>query len=219
MELKSFEIKDSLVDMDERTFAGYAATWDLDSTNDIIHQGAFAKSIKEAFPSKRIKVLWQHDQPLGMPLDMYEDSKGLFVKGKVSKTRLGDEALELMRDGVVDRMSIGFMIPKGKSDYDEQGVRHIKEVKLIEFSPVTFPANENALITGVKSMTERLLIAKSQGVKITEIAQLAEMLDELKALLIDSEPSDKDTHDDEQPLIEMLNDIKSLSQFAVNRLY
>lgn len=181
---KNLEFKSQTVDMDARTFEGYAATWDLDSVGDIIRPGAFQKSIQEAFPKKRIKMLWQHSQPLGMPLEMREDTIGLYVKGKVSKTILGDEALELMRDEVVDRMSIGFMIPQGKSAYNEQGQRIISEVKLMEFSPVTFPANEHAAITGVKNLTALL----EGGDNIKNSAQLAHALAELKALVTQLEP-------------------------------
>jgi len=162
MELKSIEFKADNVNIEERTFEGYASTWDLDKIDDVIHQGAFAKSIQEAFPKGKIKVLWEHSKPLGMPLEMREDAKGLYVKAKVSKTKLGDEALELMRDGVVSTMSIGFSIPKDKSYIDEKGVRHITEVKLFEFSPVTFPCNDEAIITRVKSL---LNITKSQKLK------------------------------------------------------
>ena len=42
----------------------------------------------------------QHAQPIGIPVEMREDAKGLWVKVRVSKTALGDEALELMRDSV-----------------------------------------------------------------------------------------------------------------------
>src|SRR5699024_5429610 len=110
MELKADELKESNVNTAERTFEGYASTWDKDKGGDIIVPGAFKKYINEAFPKGRIKVLWQHDQALGMPTEMAEDTKGLYVKARVSKTRLGDEALELMADGVIDRMSIGYMI-------------------------------------------------------------------------------------------------------------
>jgi len=216
MELKSYEIKESAVDIDARTFEGYASTFDEDQTGDVIHQGAFLKSITEAFPAGRIKVLWQHSEPLGMPLEMKEDSYGLYVKGKVSKTRLGDEALELMRDGVIDRMSIGFSIPKGKSDYDENGVRHIREVKLMEFSPVTFPANEAAIITGVKSIRAAI----DQGAKIEDVRELINALDDLKALIACTEPS-LDTPADDQPpeLAELASTAFSLGDFARNRLY
>ena len=215
MELKSYEIKESSVDLDERTFQGYASTWDEDQTGDVIHQGAFLKSITEAFPAKRIKVLWQHSEPLGMPIEMREDGYGLYVKGKVSKTRLGDEALELMRDGVIDRMSIGFSIPKGKSDYDENGVRHIREVKLMEFSPVTFPANEAAMITGVKSLQEAI----AHGAKIQDVQELVKALDDLKALIASMEPQSTPVEDQPPELAELQILALSLGDFARNRLY
>jgi uncharacterized protein len=214
MELKSYEMKESNVDMDARTFEGYASTWDKDQVGDIIHRGAFLKSITEAFPAKRIKVLYQHNEPLGMPLDMREDSYGLYVKGKCSKTRLGDEALELMRDGVIDRMSIGFMIPQGKSDYDEEGIRHIREVKLMEFSPVTFPANEAAIITGVKSIEQALEFAQ-----VSDYPALIKRLDNLKALIEQKQPPSTVSPVEPPALDEVADLIKSLSSFARNRLY
>ena len=214
MELKSYELKDSYVDMDERTFKGYASTWDEDKVGDVIHQGSFIKSINEAFPAKRIKVLWQHSEPLGMPTEMYEDNIGLYVKGKVSKTRLGDEALELMRDGVVDRMSIGFMIPQGKADYDEDGVRHIREVKLMEFSPVTFPANEAAIITGVKNIEQALEYAQ-----VSDYPALIKRLDNLKALIEQKQPQSTATENQPPELDEVADLIKSLSSYARNRVY
>lgn len=215
MEFKSTVLKEGTIDMSSRTFEGYAATWDEDQVGDIIHPGAFKKSILEGLPSNRIKVLWQHDQPLGMPQQMSEDDIGLKVKGRISRTRLGDEALELMRDGVIDRMSIGFSIPVNKSFYDENGRRNITEVKLFEFSPVTFPANESAVITSVKSLSEQLLIAKSKGLVINDSAELAQMLTELKALLQVNEPL-KDTRINEaEPLVtECKGILDNLGDFA-----
>lgn len=179
MEYKTLQMKESAVDIDERTFGGYASTWDLDQGMDQIHPGAFKKSIAEAFPAGRIKVLWQHRDPIGMPVEMREDKKGLFVKARVSKTALGDEALELMRDGVVDSMSIGFMIPDGRSDEDENGVRHIREVKLMEFSPVTFPMNEAAIITGVKQIEQAI----RNGGRCDNPGELLEAIKSLQALV------------------------------------
>lgn len=181
---KSFVIKQDNVNLEERTFEGYAATWDKDLVDDIIYPGAFTKSIQEAFPAGKIKILWQHYEPLGMPLEMKEDSYGLFVKGKVSKTRLGDEALELMKDGVVSSMSIGFNIPVSKSEIDEDGVRHIREVKLKEFSPVTFPANEAAVITGVKDIENAL----DNGVTIDNPDAIIKVLRNIKAKCNPLEP-------------------------------
>jgi uncharacterized protein len=222
METKALKFDDSVVSMEERTFKGYASTFgNVDEVGDIIESGAFTKTISERGPngSKQIKILWQHEMPLGMPIHMEEDSKGLYVEGKISKTRLGDEALELMRDGVVDRMSIGFSIPGGKTEYDAQmGVRKIKEVKLFEFSPVTFPANELAVVTGVKNLEGMLALAKGGYVLQEEsLAKLREAYAQLKALL-EGEP--QSTHNQE-PLLdpELIQSIKELQTFASNRLF
>lgn len=153
--IKALEFK-AAVDVEARTFEGYASTFgNVDQVGDIITPGAFAKTIQERFPKGDIKILWQHYEPLGMPIEIREDERGLYVKGRISKTALGDDALELMRDGVVNRMSIGITIVK--ADYDDQtGNRIIREVKLWEFSPVTFPANEQAVITAVKHLSGML---------------------------------------------------------------
>lgn len=203
------EFKASSVDMGERTIEGYASTWDKDKIDDIIHRGAFQKSINEAFPKGKIKVLWQHFQPLGMPIEMYEDSKGLFVKAKISKTVLGDEALELMRDGVVNQMSIGYSIPQNKSYYDENtGVRHITEVKLHEFSPVTFPCNDEAVITSVKSMIEsNSNISQDLKNSLTE---------SIETLNVSGEPiEDNSNTQDEQKQLEQDEIKKELLNFSL----
>lgn len=215
MEFKSIELKETAIDMSARTIEGYAATWDLDLANDIINKGAFTKTIDESFKNGRVKMLWQHDQPLGMPTEMLEDDRGLYVKGKISRTQLGDEAIELMRDRVVDRMSIGFSIPQNKSGFTDEGVRIISEVKLFEFSPVTFPANEAAHILAVKSLHEQLIICKSKGINPRDKKEFTHMLSELKALIKTEEPiaitlqKDKPLYDD------TISVIKSLSALAL----
>lgn len=173
-----------------RTFEGYASTFgNIDSDNDIIMPGAFSKTIKEAFPANKIKVLWNHDwnQVIGKPSDMAEDSKGLHVRAQVSNTQKGNDILELMADGVIDRMSIGFWVPQGKKSVNKKGNTEIFEAALMEFSPVTFPANEQAAITSVsKSMRDMLEYAKGD---ISEVVK-QELLQELEAIksLLSNQP-------------------------------
>ncbi|MCK4957744.1 MAG: HK97 family phage prohead protease [Planctomycetes bacterium] len=201
MHLKSLEFKADAVSIKDRTFTGYASTWDVDYGGDLIVKGAFAKTLKEA--GSRVKVLWQHYEPIGVPTHMEEDTKGLLVTAKVSKTRLGDEALELLADKVIDRMSIGYRIPEGKSEYNSDGVRVIKELQLLEFSLVTFPMNDAAIVTGVK--TVRDMLSCKNRIDPAELKQLNDMVDELNALL-HREPS-KGTRGGRQPQ----NDIAALS--------
>lgn len=223
MEYKALKFDDSHVNIENRTFMGYASTFgNVDEVGDVIEKGAFKKSIRERGPkgSNQIKVLWQHNEPLGIPLEMYEDEKGLYVEGRVSKTRLGDEALELMKDGVVDKMSIGFSVPKGKMMWDDQNnTRKIKEVKLFEFSPVTFPANEQASITGMKSLEGKLALLKD-GVELKEeeLEELRQLYANLDALL-KSEPRSTPATPEPQDPEELLQSFKSLREFASTRLY
>jgi HK97 family phage prohead protease len=199
-----FEIKKD--DIAGRVFSGYASTFDVDLGGDIITQGAFKKTIEGR--QQAVKILWQHNEPIGKSMRLYEDSIGLFVEGKVSKTRLGDEAIELMRDRVVDQMSIGFSIPAGKSEMSEEGLRIIREVKLYEFSPVTFPMNENAIITSVKNMKDAIALGK---VEQKDLKELSELLTDIKTLLSTEPP--KSTQPLNQPSeLEML--AKALDNFG-----
>lgn len=149
-----FEIKG--VDLEKGEFTGYAAIFDnIDLGNDLIERGAFTKTLQEN--GHRIKICWQHDtkEPIGKPIELREDSTGLFVKGKVSQTTRGRDALILMRDGVVTEFSIGYDSVKYKFNGP---VRHLKEVKLWEISPVTFAMNPSAGIIAVKAMNETELL-------------------------------------------------------------
>lgn len=148
----AFELK--AVNTAEGTFEGYASVFgNVDSYRDVIEHGAFTKTLKEF--GHRVKVLWQHDPwtPIGRPVEMQEDDKGLYVKSKISDTNAGRDALTLLRDGVINELSIGYTSIKETWE-KETGLRRIQELKLWEFSPVTWAANDLAVITGVKSLDE-----------------------------------------------------------------
>ena len=144
-----FEVKE--IDEEEGTFTGYAATFSSkpDSYGDVIDPGAFTKTLKDG--RKRIKVLWQHSpmEPIGKPVEISEDEKGLLIKGKLSLgVQRAREILALMKDDVINEMSIGYETIK--QEYKD-GVRHLKEIRLYDTSPVTFAANPEAVIVGVKA--------------------------------------------------------------------
>jgi len=153
MERKTFKFELKEVDEEEGTFTGYAATFSKtpDSYGDIIDKGAFAKTLKERF--NRIKILWNHFilEPIGKPLEMTEDDKGLYVKGKLSLgVQRAKEVLCLMKDGVITELSIGYDPMK---ETWKEGIRHLQEIRLWDFSPVTFAANPEAVVVSVKKAT------------------------------------------------------------------
>jgi HK97 family phage prohead protease len=95
-----------------------------------------------------IKLLWQHDssKPIGVWRDIHEDSKGLFVRGHIiASTQCGFEALELLKAGAIDGLSIGYWIVK--SHKSNNGVRYLTEIDLREISLVTFPMLPEARIS------------------------------------------------------------------------
>lgn len=168
----------------KRTFSGYASKFgNVDLHNDIIEKGAFTKTISERKPKNMIKVLWQHIDPIGMPDVIEETDEGLYVEGKISKTQKGDEAIELMRDGVVDGMSIGYDVIKDDVD-QEKGVRLLKELKLYEVSIVTWGANPEASITNVKHLQALNDIFKSDDIR--SLGEIKTLLDKMNNRL-DSE--------------------------------
>lgn len=133
------------------TFEGYASTFgNVDNGFDVVLPGAFTKSLQDR-PAGRVKMLWQHDpaQPIGVWQHVAEDAKGLYVKGRILRdVQKGAEAYALMKEGVIDSMSIGYRTLE--SDYTNAGIRQLKELGLMEISLVTFPMNDQATVTTVK---------------------------------------------------------------------
>lgn len=114
-------------------------------------RGSFARTIAER--TGRIKFLGQHNRgtmPLGVPTLLREDAAGLYAELRVSKTAAGDEALELIRDGALDGLSIGFRPIRDHWSADRSAVER-REVRLDEISAVAFPAYAGALVTAVRS--------------------------------------------------------------------
>lgn len=189
-------------DMNENTFEGYASYFNnKDAYSDIVVKNAFKKTIVEN--RKRIKVLWQHNvyEPIGLPEHMEEDSKGLFVKARIVETDVGKKAMTLLREGVINEMSIGYRVVK--EEYDrEQKTRMLKELKLMEFSLVTFGANDKARVTNVKF--ENLLDELKDGEIRLDRKKIEETIKVLEALLVTDEPSN-DTQKEQKSQI--INDI------------
>lgn len=155
MEQKTFEFKLTATDPEGRTIEGYAAVFgNKDLGGDVIHPGAFTKTLAER--GGKVRLLWQHNpgEPLGKLLEVREDPAGLFIKAVISDTMRGRDALALLRDGAIGGMSIGYdAIPGGtdfSKDADGNSVRNLREIKLWECSLVTFPMNEQAGVTALK---------------------------------------------------------------------
>ncbi|MFV0801025.1 HK97 family phage prohead protease [Brucella sp. MAB-22] len=135
------------------SFSGYASVFGLpDLGNDVIERGAFARSLAKGGVSG-VRMLWQHDasEPIGVWTAIREDARGLYVEGRLAKgVARARDALELMRGGGLDGLSIGFRTVKARKDA-RTGLRHIIEADLWEISVVTFPMLPQARVSSVKA--------------------------------------------------------------------
>lgn len=135
------------------TFSGYASLFgEIDLGKDAVERGAFARSLRTRGASG-IRMLFQHDpaQPIGKWLSIAEDRRGLAVRGRLSAgTARGREVLELMRDGALDGLSIGYRTLRARREAGS-GTRRILEADLWEISVVTFPMLPGARVAQVKA--------------------------------------------------------------------
>ena len=140
---------------DGSLLVGYAAVFGEDTVIDSwegkfierVAPGAFRKTLKER--GDQVKVLFNHgmdpqigDKPLGKPSVMREDEKGLYVEVPLDDTSYNADIKALLRSGALDGMSFRMTVLEDKWDQPEAGLpeRTIKQIRLYEFGPVTFPA-------------------------------------------------------------------------------
>jgi len=143
----------ALTDIDaEGSFCGYASLFgSVDLGKDIVERGAFAKSLRQR-GAGGVRMLFQHDPnlPIGAWDEIREDDRGLFVKGHLAMgAKKAIEVRELMREGALDGLSIGFRTVRARTEAGT-GVRRILEADLWEISVVTFPMLAGARVAEIK---------------------------------------------------------------------
>lgn len=134
-------------------FEGYASVFNnVDLGDDIILPGAFTKV--KTTRSGRLKLALFHDlTKLVGSAAFTQDDHGLFLKGQINlNVSYARDAYELMKDGTLDSMSIGFnTILAAYEERSGRTIRVIKEAELWEGSIVPFGMNPEAQVTSVKS--------------------------------------------------------------------
>jgi Escherichia/Staphylococcus phage prohead protease len=109
--------------------------------------GAFAGADPTQVP---LLAVHDHDSlPIGRALSLTDGPTGLDAELRVSKTALGDEVLELVRDGAATGLSVGF-VPVEDRWVTRSKVERVK-AKLMEISITAFPAYEDARIMAMRS--------------------------------------------------------------------
>lgn len=165
---------------EDGTFVGIASVYgNTDLQGDVVDKGAFAKSLTER--GNEVPILWQHDPRTPIGLGTLTDTpKGLQIAGKLSLgTEKGRDAYELLKDGVIKGLSIGYDVVKQKF---QNGARHLQELALFEVSAVTFPANEEALVGSVKHAGAKGM-DESEAAELIQYQAVAAVIDQAEASL------------------------------------
>lgn len=217
-----------------RTVEGFAAIFgNVDSGGDIVHKGAFKKTLQEN--RKRFRHLWMHN-PFEVPTAAIKDisevgkgdlpkevkeaypeaTGGLYVAREYLETPKGDEILTAIRAGAINEMSFGYDVVKFDfGTMEDKPVRNLKELILYDTSDVTW--GMNAATVASKSDTELQMIntwieslqADTKAGRVLSASNLQKLKDALAVLsdiLLSAEPSTSD------------EDVKSLTEQIFQRL-
>jgi hypothetical protein len=187
------------IDGDDWEVSGYVSIFNnVDLGKDMVIPGAFTKSLKSG---RKVRFLYSHDPRavLGVPKELKEDTKGLFGRFKITKTRLGEETHMLLKDGAIDSFSFGYQA--SDYTYNDNDVRELKSIELYEASLVSMPMNPAAIVTDFK---EYLTIASKTS---TITAELVNLLNDLRGLTDKNRPLSENKR---QELMELLETFSGL---------
>ena len=135
-------------DKPSRSISGVAVTYDETA---VVNDGTKVRFLQGSLPvtGRDPKLYMQHDsnQIVGKVVERVDTPQGMMFTAKISATRLGDEALTLANDGVIDAVSVG--VTPTKFSYDEEGVMIVESATWSELSLVSEGAFSGAVITEV----------------------------------------------------------------------
>lgn len=174
--------------------------------------GAFAKTIAEN--RSDMKVLFQHgmdpqigDKPLGAIQELREDEQGPYYEvalldapyvrndilpGLVAGLYGASFRFKVMREEFADK------VKESKHNPEALPERTIKEARLFEFGPVTFPAYASAT-AGVRSLTDEYIFDRLR----TKPDRLRELIASVQAPSDDAEPvlTSPERREDDVPVV------------------
>jgi len=168
------QVKD--IDSEERSVTAVISTDVVDRDNEVlVPKGADIESF-----TKNPVIPWSHntlEPPIGKALWIKKNRNRLTAKVKFAATQKAEEVWQLFKQGFLKAFSVGF-IPKEGHEPTPDEVRKKPEWanarfifdkwELLEFSPVTVPANPEALATAVKSADITLSDELKEELKIED---------------------------------------------------
>ena len=144
----TFSVDAATEDGPKRTITGIALPYNTQAT---VSGGQVVSFLPGSLPTegKAPKLYMSHNasQAIGLVTERTDDDEAMYFTAKVSTTALGDEALILAADGVLDSVSVG--VNPTKFSFNDDGVMIVEAADWMELSLVPQPAFSGATITDV----------------------------------------------------------------------
>jgi len=162
--------------MPRRTLAGLALPYNVEATVSDGTKVMFLPGSLNA-GGKMPKLYLGHDstQAVGLVTAMVDTPGGMMYEARISETSLGNEALVLAADGVLDAVSVG--VNPTKFSYDENGTMVIAEASWQELSLVPFGAFAGASVDRVAAsihQEETEVVLNSEQEPVEEIKEMSQ---------------------------------------------
>lgn len=168
IETRSFEVR---LDADTREVVGLAVPYGQVADIGGMYREQFVPGAIRSVED--VKLFWQHSEPIGKILEGRDTEAGFEIRAMISDTPRGQEAYTLLRDGVINKFSVGFMAVEQTRDGDlvTRTLVDLKEVSL-----VSFPAFAGASVSEVREeSTVAEVVADSIQTKETNMSENMEL--------------------------------------------
>ena len=145
---------------DNGKISGYFSTYDEepDSYGDIVAPGAFTDTIKAREATGHpFPLCFNHnmDAVIGTVDSIEDTEKGPLITASFLNTEKAQEVREMVKSGGVYQFSFAYDVKSWEQPTEEQKAKGIANVltklDLYEVSVVVVPANQNAVVTDIKS--------------------------------------------------------------------
>ena len=145
---------------DSGKISGYFSTYDEepDSYGDCVAPGAFTDTIKARQETGHpFPLCFNHnmDAVIGTVDSIEDTEKGPLITASFFNTAKAQEVREMVKSGAVFQFSFAYEIREATEPTAEQKAKGImqvlKKLDLFEVSIVVVPANQNAVVTDIKS--------------------------------------------------------------------
>jgi phage head maturation protease len=146
-------------DPDQRILYGPLVPWNVEArvldrgrlVVETFERGALADTDPARMPLTSRHPRDAGELPIGVGVELEERDDAAWGAWRVSRTALGDEVLELVRDGVPLGLSIGFMEVPGGSRWSPDRRRVVRTRALVDHAAVVrTPAYVGAGVVGVR---------------------------------------------------------------------